>query len=174
MNNKILFLDLDGVLADFEGHILELGYDETTFTVEEEFQKNIVNKEYDQGFFRNLKPLPTLFYLKEYLQEMPNPDFEIKFLSYVGAHSRIRMVIDDKSQWLEKHSLGEFEFVPVVEDSKYKRLYSRKGTKLLDDNLDLVVSFMDSGEGRGYHIDKTIKDVSAQGYQNFKTIITDW
>lgn len=162
----ILYLDMDGVLFDMEGYIVNtLGLPEETLIIEEEWVSKIEEVEYDRGFFRNLPTLPILHYLKKHYSKI-NEKYDIRFLTYVGNHRRIRTVIDDKKTALKAQGLNPDHMIAVTCNKDNKQFFSNKNSILLDDSSSTIELFRARG-GRGYVIDPSLRETSIDGMNHF-------
>ena len=134
MKKKILYVDLDGVLADYD-------HAKQRTTEEERTQK---------GFFENLPPINGAVDAFKKLSEK----YETYFLStapWTNIHAP-----SEKRIWVEKH-LGEFAFKKLILTHNKGLL---KGDYLIDDRL---LNGVEEFEGEHIHFGsekfKTWKDV---------------
>ena len=121
-----IYVDLDGVLADFNGFFMSrYGTDPKTYEKEfgeEEFWR-MINKIDD--FFFHIPPLPDAMLLMAYLQ----PHDPI----ILTAASRHRPTSNnEKLRWVEKH-FGPQQRVITVLSGRNKHWYCRRGDILIDD-----------------------------------------
>ncbi len=118
-----LFIDMDGVLADFEqGYVDKIGAWPGTRRVQQD-NLNWQKVRETPGFFADLPPMPGALQLWNFAKRQG---------AYIltGCPDRSPEVATQKWQWARKH-LGE---APVITcSSKDKRLFCRKGDVLVDD-----------------------------------------
>jgi len=117
MKRKIVYVDMDGVLADFYGAHAEA------------IKRNPKNQfpQSEHGFFRNLKPIPNAIMMMEWLQYSKKHDVYI-----LTAPSVMNpMCYTEKMLWVREH-LGP-EMVNRLIISPVKGL--NKGDYLIDDNI---------------------------------------
>jgi 5'-nucleotidase len=108
----IIFLDMDGVLADFDGAI-------TSGIVPDPPEM------FEPGFFRNLKPMPGS---KESVAKiLANPEFEV----YIGSKmtSKVTTCATEKMEWIKEHFPALLRHMVLVCDKKLLR-----GDILIDDD----------------------------------------
>lgn len=133
---KVVFLDLDGVLADFEGAIANVVRDPPEMFV--------------PGFFRNLKVMPGAH--KAVAQLLSNPDLEV----YIGSkpttgnlHSTI-----EKYEWVAIQFPRLLKRIVLVCNKALLR-----GDFLVDDDKD---RWAHKFQGTFLHFDKTKPEESWQ------------
>ena len=118
----MLFIDMDGVLADLEQ------YYEDTFGIHP-------TKEHDSIFWKNVHTTDNFFY-----HLPPMPDME-ELWDYVSIHNptvltgvpthNSKGIIKNKREWLDKH-LGK-EVPMIACRSKDKSLHMKPGDTIVDD-----------------------------------------
>jgi 5'(3')-deoxyribonucleotidase len=116
-----LFVDMDGVLADFDGH------HETVFGIRSD--KALDNVRWDRvhavnGFYRDLPPMPDMHELWDRIAHH-NP------IVLTGVPTKVPAAADDKRAWARKH-LGDHVEVRCCR-SVEKCLHARPGDILIDD-----------------------------------------
>ena len=110
----ILFVDLDGVLADFAGRFKEFGHgtiDE--FTKRHDHDDAILwsfIKKSDPEFFLNLKMMPDGKELWNYIKQF-DPTILTKIPQWARASA-------DKKKWVKKH-LGDVKVITTTKKEKY-------------------------------------------------------
>ncbi|MBX2871687.1 MAG: hypothetical protein KTR30_06300 [Saprospiraceae bacterium] len=118
MDSKIVYVDMDGVLCDFEGaHQQALSR-----------QPEIAYPQSQYGFFRNLEPLNNALESVELLRQIPA--LELYILTAPSIYNPLCYV--EKREWVETH-LG-MEWVRKLIISPNKGL--SKGHYLIDDHAD--------------------------------------
>lgn len=118
-----LFLDLDGVLADFDGFIeRELGIVNNRENEDPDFWDKA--RAYKGRLYYDMKPLPDAKALFDALRPF-------KPLILTGCPWSIESAADDKRQWVYEQIDPKVEVVCCK--SRNKRLYARAGDLILDD-----------------------------------------
>ena len=138
---KKIYLDMDGVLTDFEGAFAKL-YGKDTLKNRD---KKIWTTEWPD-FILNQKGFATLEYwpgaleLVNYVSQLGIP---VEILTSSGGLKYHEQVKEQKIQWLEDHNIP---FKPhVVPGRKHKKEYAGEGIILIDDTYDVIESFNKAG-----------------------------
>lgn len=121
MDVKKIYIDMDGVLADFDGwKATQPGINDDNLW---EYAKR------DPHFYLNLKPLPEYALLLKYLEGLEVP---LAILTALPRRDTLPFAAQDKKQWV-KNYVGDYEFLigPYAVD-KQKR--SGPGMILIDDS----------------------------------------
>ena len=151
---KILYLDLDGVLVNFIGGwmdhyfimnrkpVTKWNFGEDYGLDREDFYKSITSLPI--SFWSNLAPLPwsreLLAILKMNLREAFDAD-KIMFLSHsVSEDCRI-----GKQLWVNKHFPDLGDSLITVSDSRLKSKFANKNSVLIDDKFETCVEFVRGG-----------------------------
>jgi len=137
MVDRIIFFDMDGVLADFDGH-----YTAITGTSWEARQHEDSDTKWSHiiahpTFFLDLPVMPGTELMLDFVMAMPHP-FELGICS--AASRRVPQSGPQKLQWLER----DIRWIPeknkiIVPDAKLKQQYAGPGNILVDDyevNID--------------------------------------
>jgi len=144
---KKIYLDMDGVLCDFEGGFSEHYGPETLKNRDKKLWTNewpdfILEK---RGF-EFLSWWPGGQELIKFVKSIPN--IEIEILTSSGGEKYHTEVEEQKRIWLKKQGIA---FKPnVVPGRKHKKDYAGEGIVLIDDTLDVIQAFNKAG-GIGIH-----------------------
>jgi len=126
---KRIFVDMDGVVADFLGGVSELiGYpltpDDKGHVEYDERKEELTNKR----LFRNLKPLPDMYDLIAYIRHTGLP-WEI--LTAAGKVNR-ELVVFDKNAWVRRY-IDPSVVVTCTMKGSQKAAFAETGSVLIDD-----------------------------------------
>ena len=118
-----VFVDMDGVLADFDAHY------EAVFGVRPDKRKDDVDWGLVRamtGFYADIPPMADMIELWSYLKSLtPSP------IVPTGVPSSVPDATEDKQRWVKRH-LGELVEVRCCL-SREKSLHARSGDVLIDD-----------------------------------------
>lgn len=138
---KKIYLDMDGVLTDFEGAFTGL-YGKDILSMRDrkmwtqEWPDFIVNK---KGF-ATLEYWPGAIELVNFVSELGIP---VEILTSSGGLKYHEEVKEQKISWLIDHNIP---FTPhVVPGRKHKKEYAGEGIVLIDDTYDVIESFNKAG-----------------------------
>ena len=149
MANKFkIYIDLDGVLADFDKLILQLClkyYDVNLATTESltyDLNKQMIRRYNAEGgeFYLDLDPCHSAIAFFIYCQNIPNAEVEI--LTSVGTSDAER-AYKQKRKWVKKH-LGDVK-VNVSTSGADKARFAGENTFLIDDSVSAVDAFNKAG-----------------------------
>ena len=144
-----LYLDMDGVLSDFEGSFSgHYGPDSLKSRDKkmwiEEWPDFILNK---KGF-ENLPWWPDGRKMIEFAKELVRKGVEIEILTSSGGEKYHDEVREQKISWLKKNGI---DFKPnVVPGRKHKKDFAGPNIVQVDDTLDVIQDFNRAG-GIGIH-----------------------
>lgn len=110
---KKIFIDMDGVLADFNA------------VFSEEKRQEL----FEKGFFANLEPMFIKEVLEQKFEFLRLKGYQINILSKAVASEFCRK---EKLDWLERHA-PKFDNVYIVETYESKNLFLESGAILFDD-----------------------------------------
>jgi len=140
-----IYLDMDGVLADFVGAVQGPDFLNGPLTGEEHYDEN--KKEFtEKGLFKVLPPMPDMNILVSFVKDTGIP-WEI--LTAAGAINR-DIVVKDKTDWIRKHVDKD---VPIHittkgrEKAKYVDGFSKQ--VLIDDRAENIHAWRVAG-GAGF------------------------
>ena len=150
-----IYLDMDGVIADFETRYKEL------FNILPSQARN--NKEFDtyfdkfiaDGNFATLDMMPDAMELITVLRNAAPPT---QILSSTASQKRYDAISKQKKEWLAKHDIDfQANFVP---GKQHKKKYARKDTLIIDDTESIITDWRSAGGVAIFH--KNIPDTLAQ------------
>jgi FMN phosphatase YigB (HAD superfamily) len=151
-----IYLDMDGVLSDFERRFREI-FDIEPASVRKNKQFSEHWTEFVQGHnFNSLDYHEGALELLEYLAEK---DVEIEILSSSGGERYHEIVKQDKILWLCEHGIP---YHPnIVSNRSKKKNFAEPDILLIDDHADNIRQFVEAGGQGIYHKDirKTIDEL---------------
>lgn len=145
---KNIYLDMDGVLCDFNKHYTNL------FGMHPKQARDQKNGNYssfwntfvDNGEFVNIPPLEgydkILHAVAEYRRQMKG-EVTIRILTSSGGQSKYAEVAAQKTQWLKDHFII-YEPI-VVPGRRYKQEYANPYSILIDDTQDVIEDWKEAG-----------------------------
>ena len=136
-----LYLDMDGVLCNFEKRFTELyGEDALGSRDRKNFTTNWPNFIMD-GNFENLEWFPGGKELLEFIQN--ETDWDVEILSSSGGERFHSEVAVQKVTWLCNNGIPYK--ANIVPGRKHKTAYATPETILIDDTEDIIVNFNAAG-----------------------------
>jgi hypothetical protein len=163
---KEIFVDLDGVLADFNSTFDRMnGLDTIPMhkmsNSEMQERRNLL---YDtlpdfveKRYWANLNPVSDFELGMNFLRQL---DIPIRILSSTSSIENLfEKVKIQKLQWLKQYNI---EFEPIfVAGKRFKISYAQKGNILIDDSLDTIENWFAKGEIGIHHInwENTIEEL---------------
>lgn len=138
---KKIFLDMDGVIADFNQQFISLfgmhPKDYENKFGKSKFWKEITKKGKD--FWVNINMMENAKELLELMNEKNDSGVQVEILS---APSRDKSSLIGKKEWLENHNIKfNQNFVPAIEKQKF----SSPEHLLIDDNQDNCSQWINKG-----------------------------
>lgn len=160
MINKI-YLDMDGVLSDFEGRYFSL-FDKERKDVRSAKESNpnwtkFVHTEQ----FKTLDFAPDAVKFLKFIEEVHALGVEVEILSSSGGKKHHEEVASQKVYWLCKRNIPYF--ANIVSGRKLKSNYATPEAILVDDTKDVIDAFNQAG-GHGIlhrNVDDTIKQIKS-------------
>jgi hypothetical protein len=159
---KKLYLDMDGVLSDFEGSFSG-NYGPDTLKTRD---KKLWTQEWPD-FILNKKGFETLPWwpggqeMVKFAKELAKKGIEVEILTSSGGEKYHSEVQEQKVAWLKKNGIA---FKPnVVPGRKHKKDYAGPGIVLVDDTKDVIDAFNKAGGIGILHKDigETIEKIKA-------------
>ena len=142
MKYKKVYLDMDGVLCNFDKLFVSLYGEESLVTRDnKQFTASWPDWVENQKGFTKLEWFPGAQELIAYLESVP--DIEIEILSSSGGNRFHDQVRDQKNIWLDNHNIHfKRNFVP---GRRFKKDYAKPDTILIDDTPDVIENFNEAG-----------------------------
>lgn len=140
---KTVYVDMDGVLADFKGYFQTLFGKNADETSDPELWKLIEN----YGKAKFFEELPWLSGSKEMWDFIVNNFMRVKILSALGKSDKIdNQTSQGKHAWLSHHlpKLRDQDII-LVENKHKKRHYSKSGEIIIDDTPVVIQEWMYKG-----------------------------
>ena len=139
-----IYLDMDGVIADFEKRYKELYHMEPR----QAEKKKEFNKYFDDfiatGQFETLDLMPEAEQLLSFLKSI---DIPTKILSSTASQERYDAIAPQKEKWLDMHGINfERIFVP---GKRFKYKYADANSLIIDDTVSVIDDWRRAG---GYAI----------------------
>lgn len=158
VDNVQLYLDIDGVFADFEGYIEEVAGKKMTEISSKELWSRIIPGLVNtpESPFLNFKLLPGAFDLYHDLR-----DLKPIFLSSTGFKHDIethRLVEKQKTKWV-KENLDKDAKVICVSASRYKSIFAANNSILVDDRTQSTDNWSKHGTSVLYTKETTSKEI---------------
>jgi hypothetical protein len=141
----VIYLDVDGVIADFYVGCVALGWEGDLFGGHGKLEKFMADN-YTQ-IFRTSPPTKNM----EFFREMYAREKDMKILTARGSHYKkehISTVIENKHFWLNQFGFKSEDII-VVEQSKDKLPYCQPGDVLYDDKRWTIQKWNELG-GMGF------------------------
>lgn len=136
-----IYLDMDGVLCDFEGRYIDLFHEMPGATRErKEFSKNWSDFVGGENF-STLDHWPGSKVLLDYVSDLKN--VQIKILTSSGGHKYHNVVKEQKERWLKSN--GIYYEAIVVPGRRKKAAYATPTSILIDDTADVIDAFTEEG-----------------------------
>jgi hypothetical protein len=146
---KNIYVDMDGVLCNFDKRYFELFNEPSSVSREKkEFSKNWTDFVMGKNF-QTLEVFPGAYDLLNFLNSLKNVKLEI--LSSSGGEKYHDEVEKQKRIWLINHGVT---YKPnIVSSRKLKSEFANPDSLLIDDTRDVVKSFIDASGKAILHTD---------------------
>lgn len=137
---KHLFIDLDGVLADFDSKWIDVFGTHPSESFDSEKWKRFCE---DRNFL-TLDLYPGAKQLITHLNELKkSPNISINILTSTGGYEFHDLVQDQKLHWLKSHRI---DMNPIfVPGKKFKRYHAKVNSLLVDDHAENCAEFVQYG-----------------------------
>ena len=152
-----IFLDMDGVLADFESKITEMlgkkvWNDDAGHNVYDLHKRELTSKH----MFRKMDPLPDAWKLVDWCL---NSGIHTEILTAAGTVNR-ELVVRDKVEWIREHINPHWTIIPTFKGSQ-KAAFAHKKAVLIDDREKNIDCWVKAGGIGIIHTtaDETIKQL---------------
>ena len=142
---KTIFVDMDGVLTDFDKRYRELFKTEPGEKRDDKFSTRWEEFIYGKHF----TTLEWFHAGKELIKYLNTLNVQKAILSSTGGFKRHNYVAFQKKEWLNNNHIDyPAVFVPGKE---YKPGYANKNSLLIDDTLSIIVNFQKAGGTAIHH-----------------------
>jgi hypothetical protein len=135
-----IYLDMDGVIANFNKRYVELFNIEPSATRDYKEFSDFFDKFIEGGNFETLELMPDAMDLINALRNALPPT---QILSSSASQKRHEVISAQKTKWLETHDIDfQRNFVP---GKQLKKKYARKDTLIIDDTESVISDWRASG-----------------------------
>ena len=143
-----IYVDMDGVLCDFEKRYNELYGNINLHDRRTQFRPNFTDF-INTRQFATLEPMPDFLTLKTYLDSLDIPKQILSSTAYENVYETIK---EQKEEWLKEHGVNwpDPQFVPGKQN-KYK--FAKPDTIIIDDTLSVIEDWRKAGGIAIWHKD---------------------
>ena len=142
-----LYLDMDGVIANFEKRYIELFNESPGSSRDRKEFSNNWTKFIEGKNFETLDWWPGGPELITYLGKN---NLDVEILSSSGGNKYHDLVVEQKKNWIKTFNLPEQWKINIVAGRKKKAEFATPDSILIDDTLDVIEAFNKAG-GIGIH-----------------------
>lgn len=135
-----VFVDMDGVLADFITGIESADFLDKPLVTEQDYDNNKVSF-INKRLFRNLPPMEGMLDLIDFIKQHNLP-WEI--LSAAGLTENRNLAVYDKTAWIREH-VCPYVAVTCTANGKKKAIFAKPNRVLIDDRLDNIEAWEKAG-----------------------------
>lgn len=156
-HNRICFVDMDGVIANFDRGVLEL----TGFTLDQQTEEEMWKKINEYGKSKFFTELHWTIGGKQLWYYVTNHFIHVKILSALGSNDKIdKKTTVGKMGWLNRNipSLREDDII-LVSNKHKKHHYSKSENIIIDDNNVVIEEWVRKG-GIGILYRNTLDTIS--------------
>jgi len=144
---SVIYLDLDGVIANFEKRYAELFGEVPERERRKDFRGNF-GKFIDDNNFATLELMPNAMDLVNYLRMAPVPTHILSSTASPETHEAVKK---QKLIWLQTHGIT---FNPIlVPGKKHKQEYAKSDALIIDDTQSVIDDFRIKGGHAIWHKD---------------------
>jgi len=130
---KTIFLDMDGVVADFDGYAHRTLGIETKPGVRFDQQDWYRLRDHSPRIYSLVPVLPTAHDLVKQVKELVSDSYDIRFLTAIPRENDMGWAYWDKMKWAEKNFPGiPVWFGPYSDDKQH---HYKEGDILIDDRI---------------------------------------
>lgn len=137
---KTIYLDMDGVLADFDKYYYRNSRHSFEF---EEFRNAVMN----ESLFTHLPEMPYYDVFISGIYDLAyKHGYDVEICSSVHSlePEMKRLASEQKTQWLRKHGLPNIK-TNFVERKSQKANFATKDSILIDDSIECIAYFEEAG-----------------------------
>lgn len=133
----MIYIDMDGVVADFDKAILEVFGEEYCDRVATDFWKDVC---VEQKVFERMPPIHEGMNMVHRIKA----NHDICFMTSTGGLPHHIDIAKQKLTWLHEHDLGKYP-VAFCMNTKGKGLYAHPGAVLIDDRQKVCDAWAEGG-----------------------------
>jgi hypothetical protein len=138
MKNITLYLDMDGVLADFHKEYIKYDPDKSD---RKKFRASVMQ----HNIFEKLEFMPDTQELLNHVKHLANSGIHVEILTSMGTHDPIqgKEAARQKQVWLDRH--GITYKANFVRNKQEKSQYATPTSILVDDSIGCISPFIEKG-----------------------------